>query len=199
MGMKPASLLGLSCVILLLGSAAVIGCAQSHDMFGDGGRRDSASGGACTAASDCTLLPETCCGVCGVATAADMVAVADDDVEANRTRACRDTEGCPDCFMEQDPFLLAVCSAGECEVRDLRVDTLTSCTNSDECQLAPRECCACGVLSRAEVVAFNPARGSYADLVCDPRADCPPCVPILDGLRAECVSGHCAVAELGAP
>ena len=128
-----------------------------------------------------------------------MVAVADDEVEANRTRACRDTVGCPTCFIEQDPFLLAVCSAGECEARNLRADPLTSCTNRDECQLAPRECCACGVLGRAEVVAFNPARGSYAALVCDPAAECPPCVPILDGLRAECVSGHCSVIELAVP
>jgi hypothetical protein len=197
--MTPATPLGLVCVSLLLASVAFMGCAQSHDALGDGGRRDSAGGGACSVSSDCTLLPETCCGSCGAATATDMVAVADDDVEANRTRACRDTVACPTCFMEQDPFLLAVCSAGECEARNLRVDPLTSCTNSDECQLAPRECCACGVLSRAEVVAFNPARGSYADLVCDPRAECPPCVPILDGLRAECVSGHCSVVELGAP
>lgn len=197
--MKSASLLGLSCVSLLLASAVLFGCAQSHEVLGDGGGRDSAGGGACAVASDCTLLPESCCGSCGVATATDMVAVAGEDVDANRTRACRDTVGCPTCFIQQDPFLLAVCSAGECEARDLRVDTLTSCTGSEECQLAPRECCACGVLSLAEVVAFNPARGSYADLVCDPRAECPPCVPILDGLRAECVSGHCSVIELGAP
>ena len=197
--MKPASLVGLSCVSLLLASAAFLGCAQSHDLHGDGGRRDSAGGGACSAASDCTLLPESCCGSCGAATGTDMVAVANDDVEANRARACRDTVGCPDCFMEQDPFLLAVCSAGECEARNLRVDPLTACTNSDECVLAPRECCACGVLGRAGVVAFNPDRGSDAALVCDPVAECPPCVPIFDGLRAECVSGRCSVAELGAP
>ena len=55
------------------------------------------------------------------------------------------------------------------------------------------------MLGRAEVVAFNPDRGSYAGLVCDPAADCAPCVPILDGLRAECVSGQCSVIELGAP
>ena len=197
--MKPASLLGLPCVSLLLASAAFIGCAQSHDALGDGGRRDSAGGGACTAASDCTLLPESCCGSCGAATGTDMVAVANEDVEANRTRACRDTVGCSLCFMEQDPFLLAVCSAGECEARDLRVDTLTVCTGSDECVLASRECCACGVLGRAEVVAFNPDRGSYAELVCNPAADCAPCVPVFGDLQAECVSGHCAVAQLSAP
>ena len=197
--MTPATPLGLVCVSLLLASVAFMGCAQSHDALGDGGRRDSAGGGACSVSSDCTLLPETCCGSCGAATGTDMVAVANEDVEANRTRACRDTVGCPTCFIEQDPFLLAVCSAGECEARNLRADPLTSCTNRDECQLAPRECCACGVLGRAEVVAFNPARGSYAALVCDPAAECPPCVPILDGLRAECVSGHCSVIELAVP
>jgi len=197
--MKPASHLGLSCVSVLLASAALFGCAQSHELLGDGGGRDGGGGGACTAASDCTLLPESCCGSCGAATATDMVAVANEDVPANRALACAGGVGCPECFMQQDPFLLAVCSAGACEARNLRVDTLTSCTGSEECQLAARECCACGVLARSEAIAFNPARGSYAALVCDPAADCPPCVPILDGLRAACVSGHCSVMELAAP
>lgn len=189
----------LSVPALLALALASLGCAQSHASLSDGGARDSSGGGACSTASDCTLLPASCCGSCGAATASDMTAVPNDEVEDNRARACRGGMGCPECFMEQDAFLLAVCAAGTCEARNLRADALTECAVDDDCQLAPRDCCACGVLGRSEVVAFNPARGSYAELVCDPRADCPPCVPFLDGLRAQCVSGHCDVTEAAAP
>ena len=186
----------LTLLALALGG---LGCAQSHGAFDDGGARDTGVGGACTAATDCTLLSASCCGSCGAATAADMIAVPNDEVEANRARACRGGVGCPACFMEQDAFLLAVCTTGSCEALNLRADDLTGCATDDDCQLAPRDCCGCGLLGRSEVVAFNPARGSYSQLVCDPRADCPPCVPTLDGLRAQCVSGHCDVAERFAP
>lgn len=128
-----------------------------------------------------------------------MIAVPNEDVAANRARACAGGVGCPECFMQPDAFLLAVCAAGACEARNLRTDDLTACSVDDDCQLAPRDCCGCGALGVGETVAFNPSRGNYADLVCDPRFVCPPCVPTLEGLRAACVAGHCDVVEVSAP
>ena len=54
-------------------------------------------------------------------------------------------------------------------------------------------------LGLGDTIAFNPSRGSYGELVCDPRLICPPCAPLLDGLRAACVAGHCDVVEASAP
>ncbi|MCB9656959.1 MAG: hypothetical protein H6726_04845 [Sandaracinaceae bacterium] len=178
----------------------VIGCAQSHASFEDGGARDTGGGGGvCAVAADCTLLPASCCGACGAPTASDMIAVRNEDVEVNRARACACGVGCPECFMQPDAFLLAVCAAGACEARDLRTDDLTVCIMDDDCQLAPRDCCGCGQLGLGDTIAFNPSRGSYGELVCDPRLICPPCAPLLDGLRAACVAGHCDVVEASAP
>ena len=52
----------LSLPAFLALALASLGCAQSHGSLSDGGARDNAGGGACTTASDCTLLPASCCG-----------------------------------------------------------------------------------------------------------------------------------------
>lgn len=147
----------------------------------------------CVAATDCTLLPQSCCGSCGAPTPGDMVAVPNDRVDEQRAAACGEGAVCPGCFMEPDPFLLATCDAGRCQAIDLHADDLTLCTSDADCQLAPRVCCGCGVLGAREVIAFNPERGSYGELVCDPRADCPPCVPTYEGVEAGCDAGRCVV------
>ena len=92
-----------------------------------------------------------------------MIAVANGRVSENRAMACGAGTGCPACFMEPDPFLLAVCEAGTCEALNLRTDALTLCESDAECQLAARTCCACGALAARDVIAFNPERGSYAE------------------------------------
>ncbi|MEZ4328553.1 MAG: hypothetical protein R3B40_25240, partial [Polyangiales bacterium] len=88
-------------LVLVASASGGVGCAQSHASPGDGGARDTGGGGGtCAVAADCTLLPASCCGACGAATASDMVAVRNEDVEANRARACAGGVGCPECFMQ---------------------------------------------------------------------------------------------------
>jgi hypothetical protein len=147
----------------------------------------------CDAPSSCVLLPESCCGICGAATPADMIAVHVDRAMENRAITCADPIACPECFMETDPYLVATCEGGACVARDLHVEELTACATDADCTLAPRRCCDCGDLGPFEAVAFNPSRGSFAALVCDPGADCPPCALAFSMIRVACDAGHCAV------
>lgn len=147
----------------------------------------------CAGPSECQLLPESCCGTCGAPTPGDMIAVHRARVAENRASACADPVACPECFMPTDPYLVATCRAGECEAVDLHQDALTTCSADAECTLAAATCCACGELGAGETIAYNPARGSLADVICDPEIACPPCVPFFEGVEARCQGGRCAV------
>lgn len=150
---------------------------------------------ACVSPTDCSVVPVTCCGTCGTATSGDMIAVRNDEASAWRDAVCGGGPiACPDCAAMPDPFLVATCEAGNCLARDLHLDALTQCATDTDCTLAPATCCACGVIGFGAAIAFNPTRGSLASLICDPRADCPPCVPTFTGIAAHCVTGHCVVA-----
>ena len=192
------------------------GCPASHDVNADAGpATDVPSGGsdapttdapgadapvrvdappslACDVPSACALRPASCCGSCGAATPTDMIALPVTEVDAYVAAVCAGI-GCPECAAMQDPYLIATCEAGECVAIDLHAHAVTECTTTTDCTLSPLECCACGLLSAAEVVAHNPARGSLGSLLCDPDADCPPCVPDYGGLAARCDAGRCVV------
>lgn len=150
---------------------------------------------ACDGPSGCTLRPASCCGSCGVATPTDMIALPDDQVSAYVDVVCEDV-GCPECAGMPDPYLLATCQAGTCTAVDLHAHPLTACDEASDCQLAPSECCGCGLRTAEGSIAFNPAGGSLGTLYCDPDADCPPCVPDFSMVAAECVSGRCVVVAV---
>jgi hypothetical protein len=158
----------------------------------DGGRDTGSIVHACDGPSGCTLRPESCCGLCGAPTPDDLIALPDSEVESYVASVCAGV-GCPECAGMLDPYLLATCRASACVAVNLHVDPLTECTTTSDCQLAPSECCACGLLGVGQVIAFNPARGSIAALTCDPDADCPPCVPDFSGTSAICNAGRCEV------
>ena len=99
---------------------------------------------------------------------------------AGRRAAHRGMRGagtvCDACFMEPDPFLLAVCDSGTCTAIDLlarqqshgvrrRLRLSAGGPHVLRVRCARRE--------RGHRV--RPERGSYAALVCNPRAECPPC------------------------
>jgi len=152
---------------------------------------------ACVSPTECSVVPVTCCGRCGTATSTDMIAVRNDEANAWRNAVCGGGPiACPDCAAMPDPYLVATCEAGNCLARDLHLDALTQCTADADCTLAPATCCACGAIGLGAAIAFNPAHGSLAPLICDPRADCPPCVPTFTGIAARCSAGRCIVAPL---
>lgn len=151
----------------------------------------------CVSPTECSVVPVSCCGQCGSATSGDLIAVRTDEASAWRTTACGGGPfACPECATMQDPYLVATCTLGNCAARDLHVDPLTECTTDADCTLAPATCCACGEIGLGAAIAYNPAAGSLAQLICDPRADCPPCVPTFTGIEARCDAGRCAVMPL---
>lgn len=175
--------------MLALGAA----CAETHGTD-DGGAGLDALASPCSSPTECVLTPASCCGTCGLPTPGDMLAVRTDQLEATRTAACGPGPiACPACAGQPDPYLLATCAAGSCAARNLHVESLTACSADADCTLAASTCCACGVIAMDAAIAFNPANGSLAALICDPRADCPPCVPTFTGLAAACSAGRCTV------
>lgn len=194
----------------------VSACPASHDANGDAGARsdtpvptgdaptadvpstdapapaDAPPSLACDVPSACTLRPASCCGSCGAATPDDMIALPNGEVADYVAAVCVGA-ACPECARPNDPYLLATCTAGECVAVDLHAHPLTECASSTECVLSPAQCCACGLLSAQEAIAHNPARGGLGTLICDPDADCPPCVPDFGALEARCDAGRCVV------
>lgn len=159
----------------------------------DGGTLGDGGGtGECARPSDCALRARSCCGTCGEPTSTDLIALPTTSVDDYTARVCAGI-GCPDCAAVPDPNLFATCAAGTCAPVDLHGDPLAVCAQDADCVLAVPQCCACGAIGLDQAVAYNPARGSLAALVCDPGVDCPPCVPDFGALRAICDGGHCAV------
>jgi hypothetical protein len=154
-------------------------------------------GDECTMNSGCGLRPASCCGSCGAATAGDYLAAPVSQLATIGAQICEaaGNPGCPECARPNDPFLAALCRAGDCVGLDLREEPLTECTVPSDCVLAPRECWSCGLIDQPAAIAYNPARGSINDYVCDTGRTCDePCVPTFaSGLAASCVSGRCVV------
>ncbi|MEZ4338455.1 MAG: hypothetical protein R3B82_17685 [Sandaracinaceae bacterium] len=182
---------------LWIGALLLTGCPSSHGM-------DEDAGGVvydeCSAPSDCVVVPASCCGSCGAATRGDAIAVATDRASAYRTSACGADTGCPACFMEPDPTLVATCTAGRCAVVDLAMHAATECTVSADCRVRAAECCECGAtITESTVVAVSDG-AAYEALVCDPGMGCPECEPLYpDTIGATCEGGRCAIILAGRP
>lgn len=147
--------------------------------------------GGCDVNSQCVIRPESCCGSCGAATADDWIALHVSELDGYAESVCAGTF-CPECSRPNDPWLIASCRMGDCVGTDLRLSPLTECAAPSDCTLGPRQCCDCGLLGVEGSIAYNPARGSPYDLICDPDATCPPCVPTFS-VTADCVGGRCVV------
>ena len=154
----------------------------------------------CTVPSDCVVVPASCCGSCGQPTRSDAIAIAADQQSAYRASVCGDDLGCPACFMEPDPTLLATCEAGRCVVVDLATHAATECTSSTDCRVRAAECCECGAtITESTVVAVSDG-AAFEALVCDPGTGCPECAPVYpDTFGATCDAGRCAMIFAGRP
>jgi hypothetical protein len=154
---------------------------------------------ACDVPPECVVVPESCCGSCGAATRDDAISVNRDFAGVYRTVVCEGEPGCPPCYDDPDPTLVATCLAGRCGVVDLQDHPLTECTDSEDCRLRTRDCCECGGdMTEAGLIAIRAGaaeEAEYVGLVCEPEATCPECEPIYpDEATAICSAGRCVVA-----
>ena len=194
-------------------------CGESHDRPTDAAVRDgnvpdtgSAADagpdaaidvGPCEHATDCRLLPATCCGSCGAYTHDDIISLPADDADEYIDRVCADVGGCPACVEEPDPALLAVCEDGACGVVDITppetgaVSPYNECETSEDCVLRVATCCECGTtITYGNTLAVH--RDRLADLealLCAPDASCDDCV----GEYPEYLFTHCGADTADGP
>lgn len=151
---------------------------------GDSGHSDGGSDGAvddagvdagpvdwraCTYNTDCSVVPASCCGFCGVASASDMIAVNNAHVSDYSASVCTGGVGCPACAGQVDNNLVATCESNHCVANDLRTTPVEGCTSDSECRVRAVGCCECGAESEGPYIAINASQdGAYQALVCDP-------------------------------
>jgi len=187
----------LASLVALLAVLPLVACTDSHGPEEDGGGADFT---ACTASSECIVVPASCCGSCGAATRGDAIAVSTSRASAYSTSVCPDGAACPACFMEQDPTLVATCEAGHCALVDVLTEPYAACTDDADCKLRSSDCCECGGdVSSAGLISIRAdGEGAYMDTVCDEGASepCPECAPTYPADAAaacDVAAGHCHV------
>jgi hypothetical protein len=149
----------------------------------------------CARNSDCTLAPDSCCGVCGMPSVEDVDAVNEDRLDEHFRDVCPIPGACPACLTQDNPDLHATCASGVCRALDIRRDAVSACQTDDDCRLRVKGCCECG---GDGLIAMNGSKESgYGALVCDPMQPCPACAPIYpDDREARCGNdGHCEVRK----
>lgn len=147
----------------------------------------------CVRNDDCVIRPASCCGACGAATRGDVIAVEKTRAALYASDHCAGV-GCPACYAEPDPTLLATCVDHKCAVVDLLAHDSTSCSADGDCRIRTTSCCECnGATDRAHLVAVS-SEVDFSPLVCDGQA-CPECAPLYPvNVSASCnESGHCVV------
>lgn len=173
------------------------GCPSTHGPDTDGGADGFDE---CAVPSECLVVPASCCGSCGAATRGDAVAVSRSRADAYRASVCGDDFGCPACFMEPDPTLVATCQAGRCVVVDLQLHAATECAGPTDCRVRASECCECGASITPSTVVAVSNGAAYEALVCDPGTGCPECAPVYpDDYGAFCDEGRCVMVFAGRP
>jgi hypothetical protein len=149
---------------------------------------------ACHLASDCLVLPRTCCGQCGAATPADSIALSRQWNQAHPYQ-CTGGSGCPDCFTEPDSSLVPICRAGTCEALFVSASPLSRCTANDQCVVRAAQCCECG--ARQWLAVRRDRRDDLSSLMCS-GTSCPACVGNPPANRIPvCEHGHCVVSSIG--
>ena len=152
----------------------------------------------CAAAGDCVVTANTCCGVCGRPTLADVTAIPRDQRAAYRDSLCEDGAICPDCASMPNPHLVPTCEAGVCGVADLEADPMTACTADDDCRLRTQDCCECGGDLGTLVAIRTDAEGDYVAIACGEDVGCPECAPTYPAdVTATCEAGRCTVTYTG--
>ena len=156
----------------------------------------------CGRTSDCTLVANTCCGVCGEPSADDLAAINAEQRDPYYTNvSCPESRDgpvpCPDCPSANNPELIATCDMTgfrpACALVDLGAPPYAQCTLDSDCMLATPQCCACGEIPVFNTISVNTAT-DLNSLVCDPPVVCDPCVAVFSPrAHATCVGGLCDV------
>jgi hypothetical protein len=183
-GMRPRHVLAV--LLALVPASCFIRIDNRHDRFDR-----------CAVNGDCVLSPSTCCGTCGKPDLADVVALNRDEVSDRRDDVCEGVWTCPECATQNEPSLIATCSATHCRALDVRLDGVSLCNLDSECRLRVPECCECGAnVAASHLIVINGARvGEYMALVCAPHQACSACAPVYpNSVEPFCAeSGHCAL------
>ncbi len=155
----------------------------------------------CAMAGMCALVPRSCCGRCGVATATDQIALPRDSVGKYRELACTSDGGgigCPACASPPDPELQAFCRGGACVPVFVPTDDVSSCSSDADCVPVHGICCGpCD--GERTLVAINRSKISeFNSQICDPRVDCAACPtpsPVKSTVRCDASTKHCVIAR----
>ena len=176
-----------------LAALVLVGCAAAPARPAAFGTDKQTRPHTCTVATDCSVVPRSCCGSCGTAASGDARAVLTESWHGSSR--CSGVS-CPRCHAEPDPALVAYCAAGTCRALDLHTSAMTRCTADSDCIVRPRGCCDCAASAWVAVRADQST--AYQSRVCRPAIACPQCVGDPPPLRAVCGEGHCALAATGA-
>jgi hypothetical protein len=144
----------------------------------------------CERNSDCVLVNRQCCA-CGELTLSDVAAI-NVASQSDFYAPCRELPPCPPCVPAPAPFP-AECVAGRCTATNLLQHR--QCLRSEDCEVRPVDCCACGSLtSRNEVTAIN---SSSAQFPACSGVSCAPCsgLTLPPDLGASCyqTGGFCVL------
>jgi len=153
----------------------------------------------CVSPSQCMLASTSCCGACGDADMRAFVAInvlhySDYGLAQNCQVIC---EACPDIdeLLLTSQYFAPTCRSGECTVVDIRESSVTQCSDASECSLRDGAACCQGCDAAGIVAVRNDS--SLFDLVCGGGdVGCPACASqIPPDLKADCISGRCAVTR----
>lgn len=153
---------------------------------------------ACHDVTECVVVPASCCGMCGVASASDSTAVNKAYESAYRSSVCGPGTGCPDCAGRNDPNLQPTCDDGHCHVLDVATNMISDCTADEQCTLRAWECCEpCGSVAPSDLIALSKTEESlYVNEVCPPTSACPGCsssYPPAFSAKCDPSTHHCVV------
>lgn len=181
------------------GGSTALGTGGSGGSDGGAGTGGGAGYNDCSLSKDCLVRAASCCGTCGAATRGDAVGINRSRAGAYNQEKCAGV-GCPACYMEQDPTLVAACVSQHCGVIDVQDSDATACTSDSDCRIRTTSCCECGgEVDRAHIIAVsNEAR--FTSFVCEGVGACPECAPVYpSNVVAHCGDNHHCTAEWQTP
>ncbi|HEY6724091.1 MAG TPA: hypothetical protein VI197_08660 [Polyangiaceae bacterium] len=179
------------------GSDGSGGSSSSGGSGGSGGTADLPDAWlVCADSTECIATFAGCCDHCTQATLDNSIAINRRSIGLNREGVCSRENACPACVATPNPNLHALCTEGRCELVDISLTPLVTCTESSECKLRATTCCPCD--PSASWIAINTeAEADYADLVCTSESTCSDCAIDITDIDALCEDGRCVVRAFG--
>ena len=153
----------------------------------------------CEVPSDCVLMQNTCCGICGPLGPADVTAVNVSAFDVQRRKVCGEGDvGCPGIACAQrSPTMLATCEAGRCAAVELAQHPATQCSTASQCRVRAVACCECGATTGPASLVAVSDEAAFTELLCNPvDSACRDCAPVYPSeATAACESSSCVVRD----